>query len=81
MALASVFPQIVLGFTIWVGMELPVNAVFTFFIFFLILTLLSATSIISKHAERVRILAQSVALLEKRIRELEQSEEERNKEK
>lgn len=54
------------------GIELPVNGIFALCIFFLIILLMSITSIVSKQTERIRTLTQYTAALEKRIRQLEE---------
>lgn len=65
------FPQLLESFSVLIGVELPVNALFTVAIFCLLLVLLSITVIISKQTVRIRELAQANALLEERVRALE----------
>ncbi len=66
-----IFPEIVFRGSALIGVSNPVNAVFLLFAGFTIMLLLSLTSIVSQISDRDRKLTQSVALLEKRIRELE----------
>lgn len=66
------FPQVVLGLTELIGVSNPVNAVFLLFAGFSLLLSLSLTSIVSQLTDKNRTLVQSVALLEKRVRELEE---------
>ena len=71
--LFAVFPYIVLVLRDWLNMEMPVNVVFTLVLAFVLLLLLSLSSIVSGFAEKLKRLAQENALLEKRVRELEQA--------
>ena len=71
MLLAVICPDIVYSFTHVVGVELPLNMIFLFFCFFALVLLFYLTSIVSKDNEKTRSLTQQIALLEKRIRELE----------
>ena len=69
----AVFPYVVLVLTDLLGMAVPVNVVFLLVIAFILLLLLSLSSIVSGFAEKIKRLAQENALLEKRVRELEQA--------
>ena len=71
--LFAVFPYIVLVLRDWLNMEMPVNVVFTLVLAFVLLLLLSLSTIVSGFAEELKRLAQENALLEKRVRELEQA--------
>ena len=53
------------------NIEIPVNLVFVLLFCFVLLVLLSVSVAISQLAEKAQRLAQSNALLEKRVRELE----------
>lgn len=53
------------------NIEIPVNLVFALLFCFVLLVLLSVSVAISQLAEKAKRLAQSNALLEKRVRELE----------
>lgn len=57
------------------GITVPVNGLFLICIGFIIIILMSLTSIVSKQTDKIRQLVQNQALLEKRIRELEEREE------
>lgn len=67
----AVFPQILAWFAVLVGIYEPTNALFAFMFFCVIIILMSITAIVSKLNEKIKRLIQSVALLEKRVRELE----------
>ncbi len=54
------------------GVVNPVNFIFLTQIIFILLILLSVTAVISGFSRKIKRLAQSNALLEKRVRELEQ---------
>ena len=69
----AVFPYIVLVRRDWLNMEMPVNVIFTLVLAFVLLLLLSLSTIVSGFAEKLKRLAQENALLEKRVRELEQA--------
>ena len=74
----AVFPQLLGWFAAVVGIYEPTNALFAFMFFCVIILLMSITAIVSKLNEKSKRLIQSVALLEKRVRELEDgSSEER----
>lgn len=67
----AVFPYVVLVLTDLLGMAVPVNVVFLLVIAFILLLLLSLSSIVSGFAEKIKRLAQENALLEERVRRLE----------
>ena len=69
--LFAVFPYVVLVLTDLLGMAVPVNVVFLLVIAFILLLLLSLSSIVSGFAEKIKRLAQENALLEERVRRLE----------
>lgn len=71
MIILIVFPQLLNFVVLLVDIKSPVNGLFAFGIFFILLILMSITSIVSKQSEKIKLLVQDNALLEKRIRELE----------
>ena len=71
MLLVSIFPQIVVGLAKLLGIASVVNTVFLLEGLFVLLILLSLTSIVSLQTNRIRKLTQTQALLERRVRELE----------
>ena len=75
MMVIGIFPQLLIGLAYVLGFELASNALFTFLLGFIILILLQQTSVISQQNERIKTLTQSIALLEKRVRELEEEKE------
>jgi hypothetical protein len=71
MLIISIFPDILRFFADLFGFELSSNALFSLLFGFIIIILLSLTSIVSKQNDKIKNLVQVIALLEKRIRELE----------
>ncbi|MBR5502773.1 MAG: DUF2304 domain-containing protein [Oscillospiraceae bacterium] len=72
--LVLIFPEVVFSASRLLGVSNPVNAVFLLFAGFALMMLLSFSSIISKNNGMVRKLTQQLALLENRVRELENKE-------
>lgn len=78
MLVVTVVPKTLAWFFEFCGIEVFTNGLFAMWIFFILLILLSITCIVSGLNEKVRRLTQQMALLEKRIRELEEKEEKSN---
>ena len=72
MLLASIFPGILAFISEKLGFQVASNALFSLILGFSLLILLSLTSIVSKQTQRIITLIQANALLEKRVRELEE---------
>lgn len=73
MLLLVIFPNILYKVADFLGFVSPVNALFAVVIFFMLCILMSITSIVSKLNSKNKSVAQQLALLEKRVRELEKS--------
>ena len=73
MLILAVFPGIMNGFIKLVGIESLTNGLFALLVFFILIILMSLTAILSKMKSQNKQLIQSCALLEKRVRELEES--------
>ena len=71
MLMLAVFPKILGWFAALVGIYDPTNALFAFMFFCVVIILLSITAIVSKLNEKSKQIIQSIALLEKRVREIE----------
>jgi hypothetical protein len=71
MLAAVLFPAAVEFMAKFLGIYSTVNAVFALAVFFLMIILVSITSIVSKQSMKNKTLIQTIGLLEKRIRELE----------
>lgn len=65
------FPGLLTMFAALAGVGVPTNALFAIISFCIIMLLISITSIVSKQTERIKILTQTLAILENRVRELE----------
>ena len=72
----AVFPYIVLVLRDIIQIVTPSNLIFMIVIAFLLLVSLSLTSIVSGLSERLKKIAQQNALLERRVRELEEKQKE-----
>lgn len=71
MLVLAVFPQLLQSFAVMVGISAPMNALFSVVLFCIIIILMSLTAIVSKLNEKNKALTQSIALLEKRLRDVE----------
>lgn len=69
-----IFPQLLRQLISIVGIEDNMNGLFVLMIGFIVIILMSITSIVSKQSSKIRLLTQTVARMEKRIRELEDNE-------
>ena len=65
------FPELMMFLSRLIGTQSIMNTLYLLILAFVIILLMMLTSIVSGQTERIRRLAQSNALLEKRIRELE----------
>ena len=68
------WPQVLYTLSDSIGVSNPVNAVFLLFAGLSLLLILSLTSIVSQHNRTSRQTIQKLALLEKRLRELEEQD-------
>lgn len=73
----ALFPYVVLVLTDLLGMAVPSNTVFILAAVFMLLLLLSLSSAVSQFAQKITRLAQKNALLEERVRRLEEQLAER----
>lgn len=73
MGVLVIFPNILIWVVRLVGIQTPMYGLLVFCIAFIIAILMSITSIVSRQNRKLRTLIQESALLEKRIRELEKS--------
>lgn len=76
LALLIVWPEILQTFVSLIGIQSNMNGLFIFMFAFVIMIMMSLTSIVSKQANRIKHLVQELAIMEKRIRDLEVSEPE-----
>lgn len=66
-----IWPTTLVHFIHMLGIESNMNGLFIVCIAFIIMILMSLTSIISRQADKIKNLTQTVGRMEKRIRELE----------
>lgn len=66
-----IFPELLILIKKILGMESNMNALFVLLLGFVVMILMALTSIASRQAVRIKTLVQTNAILEKRIRELE----------
>ena len=71
MLILVLFPDILLRVAPILGIQSVMNAMYFFLIGFILIILMSLTSIVSVQKERIRKLAECNALLEQRMRHLE----------
>lgn len=65
------FPGLLVWFRNLLGIESNMNALYMLCFAFIIMILMTLTSIVSRQALKIRTLIQELSMLEKRIRELE----------
>lgn len=75
MGILVIWPQFLLLLRRLVGIESNMNGLFVMAIGFIIMILMSITSIVSRQNEKIRKLTQVIAILEKRVRDLEEEHE------
>ena len=71
MALLVIFPSILPAFLRILGITGNMNGLFIICIAFLMILCMALTSIVSRQAGKIRQLTQSIAILEKELREAE----------
>lgn len=65
------FPELMATIVHLFGIQSNMNGLYILLIGFIIMLLMALTSIVSRQAAKTRILIQEIAILEKRVRELE----------
>jgi len=76
MLVLAIFPKILSWLAALVGIYEPTNALFALMFFCVIIILMSLTAIVSKLNEKSKRVIQTLALMEKRVRDLEEKENE-----
>ena len=71
MLILAIWPGVLYWFSRLVGISMPVNALYAFVFFCMLIILVALTSIASSQNEKLKKLTQEQAILEERIRELE----------
>ena len=77
MLVLTVFPMLMVKLVRLFGVQDQMNGLFSMLFFFVLMIIMSLTSIVSRQSDRIRALTQETALLEKRIRELEKNASEK----
>lgn len=70
-----IWPEVLTYFIRMLGIASNMNGLFAACIAFIIMILMSLTSIVSKQADKIKNLTQTVAKIEKRLREVEKESE------
>ncbi len=70
------FPELLVRFVRLLGIESNMNGLYILCIGFIMMILMTLTSIVSRQQLKIRILIQEISMMEKRIRELEKEAEE-----
>ena len=71
MLLVVLFPDVLFAISEFVGITTPSNAAFAMMLFCMLVLLMMLTAIVSQRKREIKRLTQSIAILEKRVRELE----------
>ena len=71
MVIISLFPNIIYEFAYFIGIQVPVNAIFLIMIFLLYCLTFYIYFVISRHNEDIVNLDYEIAILKKKIEELE----------
>lgn len=78
MGIMIYFPELLVWFVRLLGIESNMNGLYILCIAFIMMILMTLTSIVSRQQLKIRILIQEISMLEKRIRELETREDGKN---
>ena len=78
MGIMIYFPELLVWFVRLLGIESNMNGFYILCIAFIMMILMTLTSIVSRQQLKIRILIQEISMLEKRIRELEAREDGKN---
>lgn len=71
MGIMIYFPELLVWFVRVLGIESNMNGLYVLCIAFMMMILMTLTSIVSRQQLKIRILIQELSMMEKRIRELE----------
>lgn len=72
MLVMTVFPNLMIRFTKFLEIEVASNGLFAISIFLVIMMLVFLTSVATELTERIKKMAQKTAIIEKRLRDLEE---------
>ena len=71
MTVFTIFPDLMQGIFVLLHVESPMNGLLSLCVFCLLIIMVFLTTIVSKQTNQIRKLSQDNALLEKRIRDIE----------
>ena len=74
MLIMTIFPRTLFIISGILGIQTGMNGLYVICIGFIVVILMAITSIVSRQRGKIKTLTQEIAILEKRIRELEQDE-------
>ena len=75
MGIMLIFPDLLEWFRSLLGIESNMNALYMLCFAFIIMILMTLTSIVSRQMLKIRVLIQEISMLEKRVRDLENKED------
>lgn len=75
LAILVAWPQLLSRCVALIGIQSNMNGLFVMAFAFVIMIMMSLTSIVSKQANKIKILVQEMAIMDRRIRELEKDKE------
>lgn len=77
MLILCVFPDLLINFTKYLGIEIASNGLFAMCIFLVIMMLVFLTAVMTELTSRIKKMAQKTAIIEKRLRDIEEIEKSR----
>lgn len=75
LAILVTWPQLLSRCVALIGIQSNMNGLFVMAFAFVIMIMMSLTSIVSKQANKIKILVQELAIMDRKIRELEKDKE------
>lgn len=72
MLVILVYPNLLIEFTQFLGVQIASNGLFALSIFLVIMMLVFLTSVVTELSDRIKEMAQKAAMVEKRLRDLEE---------
>ena len=73
--IVSIFPSIVYFITDFIGIKTPINSALIIAGIFVIIIIISITSIVSELNKKIRILVQELAIVKKELRDLKEEKQ------
>lgn len=75
MLLMVAFPELLASLVYLFGIQSNMNGLYILLLGFIIMILMTLTSIVSRQSNKIKVLIQELAILEKRVRDLESKNE------